>query len=227
MLIGRTAIISAGGFTPSGSPVGHWSADTITGLEDTDPVGTWPDQSGNGYDASQATASKKPSYQTNELNGNPIVRFDGGDCLVAATWGDEAQPNTIFTVLKISGWGGIRMAYCGAVANKRNQINNVNNTKQIAMYAGSNPSTGKYFIGDSFDIVTAVFNGASSYVRLNTSQSGNVSVGTQPLAGVTIGSYLNQTGYFWNGDIAELIVYNSAEDPTDNESGLNTKYSIF
>ena len=54
-------------------------ADAITGKVDTDPIATWPDSSGNGFDIGQATSAKQPLYRTNQLNGLPIVRFDGTD----------------------------------------------------------------------------------------------------------------------------------------------------
>jgi len=54
-------------------------ADAITGLNDGDAVGTWSDQSGNGYDATQPTSAKRPIYKTGILNGKPVVRFDGVD----------------------------------------------------------------------------------------------------------------------------------------------------
>ncbi len=52
------------------------------GLADGAAVATWPDSSGNGYDATQATAAAKPTYKAGIRNGKPVVRFDGGDWLV-------------------------------------------------------------------------------------------------------------------------------------------------
>jgi len=40
------------------------------------------------------------------------------------------------------------------------------------------------------------------------------------------GSLADQIHYFFNGDIAEVIVYDSEEDPTDNETGLALKYGL-
>jgi len=45
----------------------------ITGLSDGDPVATWPDASGLGYDA--IGAGSKPDYKINILNGLPVVRW--------------------------------------------------------------------------------------------------------------------------------------------------------
>ncbi|MEN7548261.1 T9SS type A sorting domain-containing protein [Rapidithrix thailandica] len=42
-------------------------------------VSQWADQSGNGNDVAQGTASLQPVYQSSSLNGNPLVYFDGSD----------------------------------------------------------------------------------------------------------------------------------------------------
>lgn len=47
--------------------------------EDGDGVYQWDDQSGNGNDLVQSTASNRPTYKTNILNSLPAVRFDGSD----------------------------------------------------------------------------------------------------------------------------------------------------
>lgn len=59
------------------------AADRIGGLSDGDPVGAWADLSGHANDASQATASKKPTYRAGVAHGRPVVRFDGADDYLA------------------------------------------------------------------------------------------------------------------------------------------------
>lgn len=51
-------------------------ADAITGLSDDDTVTTWEDQSGNNNDYTGNNAAI--TYQTNELNGLPIVKMEVG-----------------------------------------------------------------------------------------------------------------------------------------------------
>lgn len=51
-------------------------ADAITGLADNDPISTWTASVGNN---GTQTGTARPTYQTNELNGLPIVRFDGSN----------------------------------------------------------------------------------------------------------------------------------------------------
>jgi len=76
-------------------------ASQITGLNDGDSVTTWSDLSGQGNDVTQSTASKKPTYQTNEINGLPVVKFDGvDDASLFAGAVDMTSTYTFFTVIR-------------------------------------------------------------------------------------------------------------------------------
>lgn len=46
-------------------------------LSSGDAVSSWDDRSSNANNATQATSSNKPSYQTNIQGGQPAIRFDG------------------------------------------------------------------------------------------------------------------------------------------------------
>jgi hypothetical protein len=91
--------------------------------EDGDGVWVMKDQA-NSYDLTQATVGARPSYQTNELNGLPIIRNASGDRLVASTAADwkflhdgtefatyivfktaAADPDTSLALLDTSGAG--------------------------------------------------------------------------------------------------------------------------
>lgn len=76
----------------------------ISGLNNNDSVTTWSDRTANAYDASQSTAAKKPTYKTNELNGNPAVSFDGGDGLATSTFSASIAATAV-TVFKASANG--------------------------------------------------------------------------------------------------------------------------
>jgi len=105
-------------------------ASQITGLNDGDAVGTWADLSGNGYDATQATGSKKPTYQTNELNSRPVVSFDGVDDYMGLTSAPIAMTAnyTLFCVIRKpagaayvvhGGGGGWDLAWNVSGSNKK------------------------------------------------------------------------------------------------------------
>lgn len=56
----------------------HYDASTLVGLGDFDPVTTWPDESGEGFDMAAVTA---PTYYDTAVtqNGLPVVSFEFGD----------------------------------------------------------------------------------------------------------------------------------------------------
>jgi len=56
-------------------------ADSLTGLTNNAPIGTWQDNSGWTNNATQSSSGSKPFYITNALNNLPIVRFSGGQAL--------------------------------------------------------------------------------------------------------------------------------------------------
>jgi hypothetical protein len=82
-----------------------YDADAITGLSNNDPVSTWADASGNGYDLTQ-TSTARPTYKTSTLNGLPVVEFDGSnDFLEASTAADwkflhDSTGSSVFAVWK-------------------------------------------------------------------------------------------------------------------------------
>ncbi|MCH7908140.1 MAG: hypothetical protein IIB38_00810 [Candidatus Hydrogenedentes bacterium] len=78
-----------------------FDANSITGLADGEVVATWDDRSNNENDLTQSEAAEKPTYQTNEINSLPIVRFDGMDDNMERTLGSTfVQPYTILAVMK-------------------------------------------------------------------------------------------------------------------------------
>ncbi|MDF1739372.1 MAG: autotransporter-associated beta strand repeat-containing protein, partial [Verrucomicrobiales bacterium] len=63
---------------PTSANMQAWyDAGTITGLADGDLVTGWADQSGNGRDLVSYTGS--PTLATDEINGQPAVRFNGNN----------------------------------------------------------------------------------------------------------------------------------------------------
>lgn len=83
---------------PSGSLSGWYKADAITGLSDGAAVTSWSDSSGQSNTLTQSTSGAQPSYETNELNSLPIVRFDKdaspGDNMLNADLGGDFDVGT-------------------------------------------------------------------------------------------------------------------------------------
>lgn len=184
-------------------------ASTITGLVNGDPVITWGDLSGNGRDCTQATAAKRPTFQTNIQNGLPIVRFDGVDDNLIHTLNIAVVPLTAFAVARKSGGaaGFQDLLYCNIPALLARSSTNNN----WAAY----PSA----VADSGQSIEGVFRAFSSTYRaatdidlttdgitVNRTNGTSVYVNATSL---TIGS-LNSSGEFFSGDLCELLCYNVA-----------------
>lgn len=76
--------------------VGWWDASTLSGA-DGSSVSAWLDSSGNEAHMYQSTSAAQPTLQTNELNGQNVVRFDGVDDFMNLTAPFDAQPTSVST----------------------------------------------------------------------------------------------------------------------------------
>lgn len=74
-------------------------ADTIIGLDDGDDVATWPDSSSGNNDA---VAGDAPIFKVNQINGLPVVRFDGSANYMTAdaVASYVTSEHTLFFVIK-------------------------------------------------------------------------------------------------------------------------------
>lgn len=180
-------------------------ADAIGGLSNGDPVGTWADQSGNGNDFTQATGGLQPLWETNQLNGLPIVRFDGIDDVLHTTapTGDGAW--TCFLVIK-------------SVDNSAEYIFEVGDGTHAIIQGFAGP------IIEYFDTPrTTVGNISTSAFQVITIAVGNTVTGLWALGGTYFGSS------WWPGDMAELLLYNSALSAGDQsklQRYLKVKYGL-
>lgn len=110
--LGANLMLKNGGGAAAFSPASIsglqlWlDASQITGLNDGDAVATWSDLSGNANNATQGTASARPTYQTGEINGQPVVQFDGVDDYLSIPSINANTSGTVFIVGKKVTAGG-------------------------------------------------------------------------------------------------------------------------
>lgn len=90
------------------------AADNLVGFSDSDPVDTWPDESGNANDGT-SSGSASPIYKTSQLNGLPVLRGDGSNTTMAVPIAADASAS-LFFVLKKAGAGADSFAYYGGSA---------------------------------------------------------------------------------------------------------------
>lgn len=221
LLLGAGAPAAAG-FSPADlSGLAVWfKADAITGLSDNDPVSTWNDSSGNSRNATQ-TGTLRPTYQTAEQNGLPIVRSDGSDdYLNTATFTTVAQPFTLFMVFKVTA----NTYILDSDSNNVNVISYVPSSNFLRFNAGLNVQYADALpIG--YSAFTMLGNGASSLIRKDGVQKDAASGGTNGIGQLFIGASFLGTAASQT-DFAEIILYSGDKtaDFATVESYLKTKW---
>lgn len=217
----------AGPGEPSGTPHMWFKADAITGKNDGEVLPQWDDESGNGWDMVQATVNKQPTYQTNELNSLPIVRFDGVDDRMAVDGVTGlSQPSTIFIVFKQVTWTSTRFIFDGRTAGSM-QFYQFPDSPKLRMYAGAaDPNIDNSAVAlNTWAYATIRVNGASSFVRVNGGNQTSGSIGSNTGNGFTIAS-TGADNLHGHIEVAEIMIYDGAEDYVNNESYLAAKYNL-
>jgi hypothetical protein len=204
-----------GAFTPASiSGLQIWLDATTLGLSGGTAVATWPDLSGNHYDASQATGTKQPIYNTNKINGLPAVTFDGSnDVLVSVIGGILTNFSAFVVIIKTTSrqFNG----YVTTAANTNElTLEDKNNAGALDVWdqnvgaqaptANGVANTGTPLaIGYTYD--TATINVYSGNTVQGTTNIASGRLGQR----VNIGGNENASFFTMQGSIGELVVYNS------------------
>lgn len=205
-----------------------YAADKITGLSDGAAVAQWDDLSGNNRHATQGTSGKRPTYKTNILNSEPVVRFSfaSSTSLLVTLASTISQPNTVFVVW--SGYSnGTYLRALGSNSDGSGSPNLHHYNNKIGFTAGNTIEYSKT-LPFSHLITTGVTNGANSVVYENGLSKTTGNAGAYGWGSFRIGAFWTETG-FLNGDIAEVIFYSAALSTADRqrvEKYLSGKYGI-
>jgi len=165
---------------------------------------TWVDKGSGAANAVQSVATAQPSYVTNAINGNGVVRFDGNDTLTALS--NIPTSYTVFSVQKMEGsLNGRTISTTGATGD---------------WFLGSHGGGTSRFYSNGWISSTSV--PLNTNVEVYSAQSSTATGatawlnGTQFAATVTptiaprnlmFGAYSNNTE-FSRFDLGEVIVYN-------------------
>jgi hypothetical protein len=192
---------------------GWWDATKITGLSDGATVTTqWTDASGNGRHLTAASGTV--TYQTNELNGQPVVQTVAGS-LTTASFGPLTQPTTIFYVVRLTTTAGdVSLLDSGPGATDRHLLATFGGA--WSMFAGGSGLTGGT-TDTSVHVFCAVFNGASSSVRKDGVSVITGNPGTGGLEGLTVGADVVGGGDA-SAMFAEIIAYDALVSSTDRDA---------
>jgi hypothetical protein len=197
-------------------------------------VYNWPDQSGNGNDATLTgtTYINKPLYVTNQLNGHSIIRWNKSQLVLNSAITLTNSNYTIFCVTKLTATNLV-LPYLLAIANGGA---GTICTGDAYLGWGTFINGGGQFgtianIVNTWEITSFEAPGAPKRILKNNveyayNNNGNI---TTPNVIGCISSNAGWAQVFY-GDCAEIIIYNvrlTSTQVTTVLSYLNTKYAIY
>jgi concanavalin A-like lectin/glucanase superfamily protein len=216
---------------------GWWKADSLV-LADGDPVATWIDSSGNGRDVTQGTAASKPTYQTGELNGLPVVRYDGvDDYLENTSFPNAADEYTVFVVAKLDATDAAQ-AILGDLSDAPGDVDwyffNDGGTTywRVQDSAGQKEDTYATDLRGAFHIYVGLVDGSTSFLYTDGVERDTVAYSSPNAITSSIlrlGQIRVSTGYSLTGDQAEVIIYSRALSTSEREqveAYLQDKYGL-
>jgi hypothetical protein len=205
-------------------------ADSLS-LSDNDAVAQWDDDSDKGNDAKQATADYRPKYKINIVNGKPAVLFDGGNDFLEFS-SAIAPLIGACTIIGACAMGDVAAAWTTLLghgpASATDYAQLGTNGSGYLNWRRKNAASGPQVTGDAdvsdgaWRIWTATGNANGSIARtgINGGTYGSDAAtaaftGTRSLLGVSI--YSGGLEQYWNGSIAEMIIYDSVLANADRQ----------
>ena len=205
-------------------------------------VSKWDDQSGNDNHAVQTDTSYQPTYVTDELNGNPVVRFTGGEKYLRHP-SILTNDYTAFYVLKLNESGENKLYYYHAGSVSTGDLGFFAEYYWAPSYGwGSVGNVNNNVIPQSRDLKASNVYPTPLDWRIHTHQSNAlykngigvdcVTENDDVYAGdlTTIGSRSDNNTLYFVGDIAEILIYNRILSNSEREfveSYLNAKYDMY
>jgi hypothetical protein len=201
-------------------------------------VTTWYDQSGNGYNATQTTATNQPQIVSSGAvileGGKPTLQFDGSDDFFINNTINISQPITRFTTAKNTN------------TNKAGVFSDSNTvTDRFVLYSGGSSDNNGNFAASYSNLGTnlntpnnanrnllyELGNSGSNALALNGGTEITGSNGSNGLNKLCIGNIRSNVvgGYYLTGNFQELVIYNSNQSAnrTGISSNINTYYAIY
>lgn len=202
-----------------------------------DRISQWNDKSGNGYNATQGTASKQPVYNAGQLNGKSVLDFNGSNTLVlpSGVYSIPNGANTSFFVAKRNSESGFP-ARIVAIDQSTNfkYLLTYGATSGDALFGNTNTASFATLPGNintNYQIITGKYDGGTGlYVQSNNGTPATNLLGMA--VNTADNSYIGSAGdinRYLLGSIAEIRIYNcalSAGEILYVNTLLKSKYGI-
>lgn len=200
-----------------------YKPESLSALNDTDPISTWTDSSASADNMQQiANFAHRPIYKTNILNGYGVARFDGSDDhmnpVSALQIVDSGSLYTVFAVAKrLSGTGTVNVVDCDDNATKRTfQFRYKDSTtfEAIAFDTGGSPYFDTQAVTPgNFNVLTLLREATQQTVRVNGTGSATATsntAGQVTTTSPTLGAFNSGAAGWANIDLAEVLIYAGA-----------------
>ena len=201
-------------------------------LSDGATISTWDDRSDTN-NAIQNTSARQPTYETNELNGQPVVRFNASataancdEMVVSLATSVTSNALSWFTISKKTNAALPTTTYSRILALNNGVNNDFGTTSGMVMLAQTEPTTADLEIYRNSTSITLLAANYNTYyifsATLNVTNVNSKRDGANSTNGTTSATALNSskinlgginyftTDSFLSGDIALAIVIRSA-----------------
>lgn len=186
----------------------YWASDpSWTNPGNGNEVTSWRDYSGNGFTLTRPAASG-PTYQSavTELNNQPGLLFNGtSNALSVGSNTGTTQPNSIVVIVRADSTAANKQRWVDnqTGVGGRQLIEGAYTDGKVLLYANSLASSNLTATTGAF-FMTALFNGASSWVERSGTRSTSISPGAANLGGLQVA---NASGIFASGVVAFVGIY--------------------
>jgi hypothetical protein len=188
-------------------------------------VKTWYDQSvtneagdtATGNHATQATAASQPKIVSAGSLLNKLD-FDGTANRLEIDFGSNlSQPNSIVMVHQSSTTVDVKNEFFDELGATGQRTLLDQSSTNYRIFAGSSATT-NLAVDTNKNLITAIYNGASSIVAKNGTAQSGLNGNTQSISSTSAIGFSESTAAYYQGAMQEFIVYNS--DQTANRTAL-------
>lgn len=211
-------------FDPLSLSPALWLSDTGS------DASVWPDLSGNGRNATQSDAAKRPAIVTGALNGRQVRRFDGVNDCFSHPLSIGANPCSVFIVAKRNGGTNLQHLFAA-------QAPNTGLSAYVMARSVASPNwhtyfqaqqTSSYSLDGQWRSIALIVNSGTSIAMITDGNVQNFSPSGYFTDGIDrrwIGAENGSIPFI--GDIAEILVFPTALSTSNRqavESYLRNKW---